>query len=1068
MFRWKLFRFFYVEQVAGSLEDSNALIESDQNRYDDNNKELLPFYRLVSSRAFRQSALLCFKRPLTTQSRILFLRRPNVLETFYFHFSYNSSSTQEPSFGHGIIEVSNSTLCDAAVPSIVDDFVVYVGFELVRSSFSSLDRERNLLKLYHWYSSYEQTSSTQDSHLDAGGIFYPQVAKLVTTVHLNYESRPTAVAVDSHCNNAAVGFADGTVLVLIGDIKVDKTNKLRILPGAGETTGPFGVHFLSFETSFSSWTPNNSEMRIFLTTSSSVAVIKVDSLTSYHREVLDRKGGEQMRCSVMFSIDNNLDEMFVARDEAIYFFHGDGRGPCIAFPCLYSQVCSKNNYIMICNEMEDGEWMIYDMKHKLIAFREKAPCKKLACLCSISLPIEIFRKMEKADHVGTREIYFLLISTDGRCFVLREKSVRERVHLLMQKRFYEAAVALARNSALKFPSESSRQLMYEVLLEFGIHLLGRGDFESASNQFVEGIHYGIPASKAIKLLCDQPCTKKALIRYLEALHLHGDASLPYTRVLLTCYKYERLENGSMLSDDAQWIEEKLLSDISQHPLSKQDARELCELCIDAGLVTLAHEFAWSFEIYDIFLEQSLERNQSNIANVFEQFDSLEPAKVLESLESYARRFFDCSSIHFMKWLSNWTCRLFSNSSSSQQHWEKFIQTICHIYIDNPRGLVKFFESIFNSEIDSSLVFWDVKTIRRMWFESLLFTDSMKFLEMEERIPFEQQNLKVTEPYFLSTLYDSTMLIEKTPHSARDKMNNAHKALSLLQSSRVGIDDMEALSLAELYGHAPCMEYLFERTKKYSDLGHLLLLKKDAASLLRVCRRHGTREPNLWIQLLQFFASLYKEDVTQERQRIPAILQEIIDALDRSGIMTPLGIVQSLMNCSNGKIPLPIIQSYMERTLSALRYQLEEEEATLNTLESQMRTLKEEKNKLDGSVMIIQNDRCSKCGVQLTVPLIHFLCGHSYHIDCLVDMQSSTKSVSTMLGSAPYSGQTTELRVDTSSLSCSLCEREFEGIVSMKAAFEDRKREPEDFFRFISNSKDGFNTVVEFLGRCVFS
>ncbi|GJD11617.1 Vacuolar protein-sorting-associated protein 11 [Galdieria sulphuraria] len=963
MFRWKLFRFFSIEQVAGPLEETNALIveQTDKNRNDGIDKTLLPFYRLLSSRAFRQSALSCFKRPLTTQRRILFMRQPNIMETFHFNFSHSSSLLQEPMFGHGIIEVPNSTLCDAAVPSIMDDFVAFVGFELIRSSFSSLDRERNVLKLYYLYSSFEQTSSL----LETGAIFYPEVAKLVTTMHLSYESRPTAVAVDSHCNNAAVGFADGTVLLLMGDIKVDKTNKLRILPGAGETTGPYGVHFLSFETSCSSWTPNSSEMRIFLTTSSSVAVIKVYSLASYHREVLDRKGGEQMRCSIMFSVESNSDEMFVARDEAIYFFHADGRGPCIAFPCLHSQVCSKNNYILVCNEMEDGEWMIYDMKHKLIAFREKAPCTRLACLCAISSPREIFRRMEKADLVETREIYFLFIATDGSCFVLRERSVRERVHLLMQKRFYEAAVALARNCASQFPSESSRQLMYQVLLEFGIHLLGRGDFESAANQFVEGIHYGIPASKAIKLLCDQPCTKKALIRYLEALHLHGDASLPYTRVLLTCYKYEKLENGNSLSNDAPSVEEKLRNDIVQYSLSKRDARELCELCIDAGLTTLAQEFAWSFEIYDIFFEQSLQKNQSNIIDVFEQFSSLEPYKVLEALESYARRFFDCSSIHFMKWLSNWTCRLFADSSSSQQHWEKFIQTICHLYIDNPRGLIKFFESIFNSEVDSALVLWDVKTLRRMWFESLLFTDSMNFLETEEKIPFEQTNMKVAEPHFLSTLYESTMLIGRPAVSTRNKKSN--KALNLLQSSRVGIEDFEALSLAELYGHAPCMEYLYERTKKYSDVGQMLLLKEDAASLLRVCRRHGIREPNLWIQLLQFYASLYKDNVNRERQRFPAILQEAIDALDRS----------------DGKIPLPIIQSYMDRTLSALRYQLEEEEATLNTLESQMRSLKEERSKLNDSVMIIQNDRCSKCGVELTVPLIHFLCGHSYHIDCLV-------------------------------------------------------------------------------------
>lgn len=346
MFRWKLFRFFYIEQVCGPLEESNALIleEADSSTNNQTDKNTLPLYRLLSSRAFRQTALSCFKRPLTTASRILFLRQPNILETFHFKFTYSFGS---PKFGRGIIEVSNSTLCDATVPSVAEDYAIYVGFELVRSSFSSLERERNLLKIFQWHSSLEQTSSTYPSTWETGGIFYPQFAKLVTTIHLNYECRPTCIAVDSYCNNAAVGFADGTVLVLIGDIKVDKASKLRILPGAGETTGPLGVTFLSFDLSFTTWSPNSSEMRIFLTTSSSVAVIKVHSLSVFHREVLDRKGGEQMRCSIMLSAESNWNELFVARDEAIYFFDADGRGPCVAFPCLHSQVCSKNDYIVV-------------------------------------------------------------------------------------------------------------------------------------------------------------------------------------------------------------------------------------------------------------------------------------------------------------------------------------------------------------------------------------------------------------------------------------------------------------------------------------------------------------------------------------------------------------------------------------------------------------------------------------------------------------------------------------------------------------------------------------------------
>eukprot|EP00871_Galdieria_phlegrea_P003546 jgi/Galph1/4192/GphlegSOOS_G2796.1 len=1069
MFRWKLFRFFTIDKVASSLEDNNALIveQSPIPLIDETEPYHWPLYKLFSSLEFRLCATNSIKRPIVSQKRIVFMKPQNTLECFTMT-KFEKLSTEQLKFGHAIFSFLNGTLCDFAIPLVADDFIIAVGYEAVRSSFSTLERQENVLKIYQWIPLEKDRLSTKVSNTD---LFYEESVKLIVNIPIRYDSKPTTVAVDTECHNGAVGFLDGTVLVLIGNLKTNKTNKLRILPGAGETTGTLGVVFLSFDPFASHWIRDCSEIRLFLTTSSSIAVIRIRSLSEYRREVLERKGAEETRCCMFSHADSSLNELFVAREEAIYFFNADGRGQCVAFPCLESQVASKGDYILVCNEFDDGEWIVYDMKNKLVALREKAPVNRLACIGAFSC-LDVSNLSEQIDNVTKRDLYFFIFGRDGSCFLLKERSIQERINLLLRKRFYEAALTLARTSSRSFShQESCRQLMYDTLMEFGNYLLERGEFDEAANPLIEGISYGIPTSKVIRFLCEQPSTKRSLIRYLEALHLSGKASLSHTRVLLTCYKYERLGNAStsMLYDIS--IKEYIRSCLMQTELSTKEARKLCQLCIDAGLADIAQELSWSLELYDIFFELFLKNRQENVDEIFEELSKLEPLKVCEALEKYARRFFQCSSPSFIKFLSEWTCRLFVAPLDSNTIWETFLRTIYLIYVDNPRGLVKYLEHLLSSEVDSQRFVWDSKMIRRFLFEATLLMDTVQ-LPNQEKMEENTCNMltRMNEKYILSHLYDSSLTVGSLPtrHQRVLYKKAGKKALNLLQSARGAIDEMEGLSLAELYGHMPCLEYLYERLKKYSDLTHVLLLQEDAQSLLRACRRHGIREPTLWIQALQFFAEKYnKEDVLVDEQKITAALQEAIEAVTRSGMLTPLSIVQMLMTYSEGKIPLYIIQNYMERTLSSLRYALEEEEATIQTLEGQIRSLTEERNHLSSSVIIFQNERCSKCGVELTIPMVHFMCQHSYHIDCLVDVQSTSVLKGTMAATMTSPSQSVELRTDTASLNCPLCEREFEGIQSLKAAFEDKRQQPEEFFRFISNSKDGFNVVVEFLGRCVF-
>ena len=45
-------------------------------------------------------------------------------------------------------------------------------------------------------------------------------------------------------------------------------------------------------------------------------------------------------------------------------------------------------------------------------------------------------------------------------------------------------------------------------------------------------------------------------------------------------------------------------------------------------------------------------------------------------------------------------------------------------------------------------------------------------------------------------------------------------------------------------------------------------------------------------------------------------------------------------------------------------------------------LRREIDDLRGGAQVFQQTRCTECGMQLSLPAVHFLCGHSFHENCL--------------------------------------------------------------------------------------
>lgn len=102
-------------------------------------------------------------------------------------------------------------------------------------------------------------------------------------------------------------------------------------------------------------------------------------------------------------------------------------------------------------------------------------------------------------------------------------------------------------------------------------------------------------------------------------------------------------------------------------------------------------------------------------------------------------------------------------------------------------------------------------------------------------------------------------------------------------------------------------------------------------------------------------------------------------------------------------------------------------------------MKKELEELRTSAKIFQQTTCSLCNNPLDLPAIHFMCLHSYHPRCLVDLDE-----------------------------CPKCSQKSREVLQRKKMYEESANQHEQFFKQLKNSgADGFNLVAEYFGRGIF-
>eukprot|EP00850_Spirogloea_muscicola_P019645 SM000195S05292 [mRNA] locus=s195:175118:179324:- [translate_table: standard] len=751
---------------------------------------------------------------------------------------------------------------------------------------------------------------------------------------------------------------------------------------------------------------------------------------------------------------HQLKELVVGRDEAVYFYGRDGRGPCLAFEGPKRRVASFRGYLLTVKsaaaaaaavgvsqrapDAADGgsgatvcdELNIYDLKNKLVVYAAPVTGQVAHVLCEWGAVV--------------------VVLTDGSAMWVAEKDVATKLEMLFRKNLYSVAMNLIGGGAVDAGAAA------DVARRYADHLYAKQDYGEAMVQYAKTVGHLEP-SYVIQRYLD-PSRIADLTRYLEALHAARLATADHTTLLLNCYT--KLKDVAKL--DKFIRSEEAGSGAGGPP--RYDVETVIRVCRMAGyfehamvVAAAAGEREWHMRILiedlgrigdalDAIAQLPLYEAAATLRQYGKALVEREPGRTADALVALctgAWRIADGDASGDSASLVNEAREAALRDGLLPSPME-----FARAFTDCPAALTAFLERFLAAAAalgDSSHRYADVH-------DCLLELYLVK-LELEPELEA-----------------GSAATSKETAGGSVGKEARQDRALTLLQSAwpthaeEPAYNKDLALMLCQMAGFVPGLLLLYERMRLYKEVLATYMAAHDtqassAAAALRMvawlpgmvgisveddgligcCKRLGNAahggDPSLWADLLAYFGDL------GEDCGVAVVLEHLEgDKAGRAGgLLSPLVVLQTLAR--NPHLTLGIVRGYVSRQRLPMRrsFRINYDKGARNEHTAKLRVELEE---LQTSTHVFQASKCSTCSYALDLPAVHFFCQHSYHHRCLSDGDSGA--------------------CDTAE--CPTCAPGNRTILDTKRSLEQGAGNHDRFFQQVLSSSDGFSVIAEYFGR----
>ncbi|KAJ1892620.1 Vacuolar protein sorting-associated protein 11, partial [Kickxella alabastrina] len=423
----------------------------------------------------------------------------------------------------------------------------------------------------------------------------------------------TAVAVTPSLSQIALGFAGGHIVLIRGNIAKSKSTKQRTLHAAPEPIT--NLHFVTDDIGTS--------VTLFATTTAQTLVFDTSATSNKNdASVLEERG-----CGIGCSLVNEERELIVARDEAIYFYTVEGRGPCFAFDAPKVMIRRFKHYLLLAtaapspmvaaptlaNVSDGSSSLLQDADSRIYSYNDATTFTILDTKNKLVAYTGVVAGGVRG--VATEWGSVFVLGGHGTLDYFSEKDLLEKLDILYRQNLYPLAVKMAQNGSYDLASVAG------IYKKYGDWLYSKDEFDSAMSQYVQTIGYVEPSYIIRKYLDAQRLVN--LASYLQELHTAGMATSDHTTLLLNCY--------TKLRD-----EEKLNQFIHTQEDYQFDVDTAIYVCRQAGFYDQALYLADKFSKTGMYLKLKVE-DQEDIKAALEYMRKLGDTDLSAYMAEFGRR-----------------------------------------------------------------------------------------------------------------------------------------------------------------------------------------------------------------------------------------------------------------------------------------------------------------------------------------------------------------------------------------------------------------------------------------------
>ncbi|KAJ2902480.1 putative vacuolar membrane protein [Zalerion maritima] len=848
--------------------------------------------------------------------------------------------------------------------------------------------------------------------------------KCLSVVHVNNARKQFPISAFSALDDLtqlAVGFANGNVTLIRGDLVNDLGTKQRIIHEGEE---PITGLVLRSEDNLTT---------LFISTTA--RILKLSITNRGHAQ--PPRTVEDSGCAVgCMTVDQRRGDIVVAREDAIYYYTFDGRGPPRAYEAQKSQVAVYQDYVAIVSPPEAGTGV-----KEATSMRRRfggAAAEALFNTSTFTLLETELRLVAHSEAVistvkAVVELWgdLFTILQNGKVYRYHEKTLQQKLELLYQRNLFPLAIELAHKAGM---DAKQQQVIFR---KFGDSLYHKADYDGAMSQYIRAIDTTEPSQVIRKFLDTQRIHN--LIEYLEELHEHHKATADHTTLLLNCYAklkdIDKLEKFIKSPGDLKFDLDTAISMCRQGGyydqaayLAKKHGEEdlVVDILIEDGKrYSEALHYTWQLDheaAYPCLMKYArvlIENCPDDATQLFiEYYTGKYKPKPIDAAIRAAQSAGDTPvsgigvAASAVQNLSSFLPLPYMNSSAiatptSQTNYPttsdqaimspvtrpppKYTppppRTAFSSFIDHPDEFITFLEKCLEDPGAQGRGDADRTDLTTTLFEMYLqkAAESKGGKASGGRSTKNKNKGKSKKPG-ISEGDDSAGISGGAGVPEREKWEAKAKSLISSSESAATIENSDVLLLSHLSSFQTGTTLVKEQAGLLEDIFRSYTVAKDTRGALNALRKYGDREPNLYVMALSYLVS--SVEVLEEAGGAEE-LGRILKKIDEEGLMAPLQVVQTLAGGDGTGgggdetvATMGLIKPYLRESIERERREIEDNRGRIEDFRQETEQRREELKDLGSKPRVFQATRCADCGGTLELPAVHFLCKHSFHRRCL--------------------------------------------------------------------------------------